>query len=68
VDGQTGLLVAPRQPAALAGAIERLLIDPGRRRHWGEAAARHARAHFHANHVLPSLESLYDRLLSTRAR
>jgi glycosyltransferase involved in cell wall biosynthesis len=68
VDGQTGLLVAPRQPAALAGAIERLLIDPALRRHWGDAAARHARAQFHANHVLPSLESLYDRLLARRAR
>jgi glycosyltransferase involved in cell wall biosynthesis len=68
VDGQTGFLVAPRNPVALADAIEQLLINPGRRRELGAAAARRARAQFHANHVLPSLESLYDRLLASRAR
>ena len=68
VDRQTGFLVPPRAPAALAGAIEQLLTAPALRRQFGEAAARRARAQFHANHVLPSLESLYDRLLSARAR
>jgi glycosyltransferase involved in cell wall biosynthesis len=68
VEGQTGLLVAPRTPAALAAAIEQLLIDPGLRYRLGEAGARRARAQFHANHVLPSLQSLYERLLSARAR
>jgi glycosyltransferase involved in cell wall biosynthesis len=68
VDGDTGFLVAPRDPTALAAAIERLLIDPERRRELGKAAARRARAQFHVNYVLPSLESLYDRLLSASAR
>ena len=68
VDRETGLLVEAGHPAALAHAIEQLLIDPGRRRALGEAAVRRARAQFHADHVLPSLESLYDRLLSSRAR
>jgi glycosyltransferase involved in cell wall biosynthesis len=68
VDGETGLLVPPRLPAALAAAIEQLLIEPERRREMGAAAARRARAQFHASRVLPTLESLYDRLLSARAR
>lgn len=68
VDGQTGFLVAPGTPSAVATAIERLLIEPGLRRQLGEAAARRARARFHADQVLPALESLYLRLLSTRAR
>jgi glycosyltransferase involved in cell wall biosynthesis len=68
VDRQTGILVPPGTPTAVAGAIEQLLMAPGLRRQLGEAAARRARAQFHANRVLPSLESLYDRLLSTRAR
>lgn len=68
VDRQTGFLVPPRAPDALSGAIEQLLLGPGRRRQFGEAGARRARTQFHADAVLPSLESLYDRLLSTRAR
>ena len=68
VDQQTGFLVPPRTPSAVATAIERLLIEPGLRRQLGEAAARRARARFHADQVLPALESLYLRLLSKRAR
>jgi glycosyltransferase involved in cell wall biosynthesis len=68
VDQHTGFLVPPRTPSAMASAIERLLIEPELRRQLGEAAARRARAQFHADQVLPALESLYLRLLSMRAR
>jgi glycosyltransferase involved in cell wall biosynthesis len=42
-DGRTGLLVEPRDPLALAAAIDRLAEDPGARRRLGEAAAVRAR-------------------------
>jgi len=38
VDGETGLLVPPRDPSALRAALVRLLEDPGLRRRLGEAA------------------------------
>lgn len=66
VHGHTGLLVPPSEPGALAGAIEDLLINPEQRREMGAAAAFRARAQFHARAVLPSLESLYDRLLAAQ--
>jgi glycosyltransferase involved in cell wall biosynthesis len=37
-DGETGLLVPPRDPAALRAALERLLADPALRRRLGAAA------------------------------
>ena len=68
VEGETGALVPARQPGDLAGAIETLLLNPELRRAMGDAAQRRARAQFHATSVLASLESLYDRLLVSRAR
>jgi glycosyltransferase involved in cell wall biosynthesis len=43
VDGETGLVVPPRDVAALRRAIERLLGDPDLRRGLGEAARERAR-------------------------
>lgn len=45
-DGVTGLLVAPREPAALRTALERLLGDPELRASLGAAAREHASAAF----------------------
>ena len=39
-DGRTGLVVPPRDPVALAGALVRLLRDDALRREYGEAARR----------------------------
>lgn len=43
VDGQTGLLVPPRDPAALRAALERLLADDELRRRLGAAGRDRAR-------------------------
>ena len=44
IDGETGLLVAPRDPAALRAALERLLGDASLRRRLGAAARESARS------------------------
>lgn len=43
-DGLSGILVPPRDPAALSAAIERLAADPAARSRLGEAAAIRAQA------------------------
>ena len=45
-DGSTGILVPPRDPAALRSAIERLLADRALRERLGEAARARAREAF----------------------
>ena len=45
-DGATGRLVPPRDPAALAAAVQVLLDDPALARRWGTAARRRALARY----------------------
>jgi glycosyltransferase involved in cell wall biosynthesis len=45
-DGQTGVLVEPDHPAALARALESLITQPARRRALGQAGQARVREHF----------------------
>ncbi len=61
-DGQTGLLVDKENPAALAGAIARLLEDAGMAERMGQAARRRARELFDFERQVDAYEDLYQRL------
>jgi glycosyltransferase involved in cell wall biosynthesis len=65
-DGETGLLVPPRDPAALAAGIITLLSDPDRARSFGEAAYRRARAMFDAGTNAAATVALYAEILDDR--
>jgi glycosyltransferase involved in cell wall biosynthesis len=63
VDGQTGLLVPPDDPAALAHALATLLRDPDLRHAMGQAAREHALARFTIRQHVGSVEGVYAKLL-----
>jgi glycosyltransferase involved in cell wall biosynthesis len=63
-DGETGLLVPPADPAALAAAIRRLGEDEPLRLRLGQAAARTARERFGFDRYIARLEALYAGLAS----
>lgn len=63
-DGETGRLVAPGDPPALAAAAAELLDDPGRCERLGAAAAADVRARFAPGRLREAFHDLYDSLLS----
>ena len=56
---RTALLVAPRDPVALAAAIERLAGNEGLRRELGEAARKHCVEGYSYERMLDSMEAIY---------
>jgi starch synthase len=59
VDGETGLLVPPDDPEALARAVRELLDDPERRRELGHRGRERALADFGVDAMARAYETLY---------
>jgi glycosyltransferase involved in cell wall biosynthesis len=67
VDGETGLLVPPRDESALASAISALLLDGERRRAMGASARRRAQERFSVEAMVSATEAVYDAVLEGHA-
>ena len=62
--GETGLVVPPRDSAALAQAINQLLADPDLRRRLGEKGQQRAEQEFSKEVMIEETAALYEGLLS----
>jgi glycosyltransferase involved in cell wall biosynthesis len=62
-DGVTGLLVPPNDANALAGAVQRLVDEPGLRARLGAAARDHVRQHFSRERAVTRYQELYYQLV-----
>jgi glycosyltransferase involved in cell wall biosynthesis len=67
VDGETGLLVPPGDPGALAAALDRVLTDSALRLRLGTAGREQARRHFDVGDFRRAHVELYRRELERRA-
>lgn len=66
-DGETGLLLPPGAPDAMAAALESLITDPVRRRQMGERGRRRVEQWFEATVALDRWEEYLLRLTRSRA-
>jgi len=67
VDGESGILVPPRDPAATAAAVRRLLMDPALSARLARGGRQRVEAGFSAEVRLDRIEALYARLIAERA-
>ena len=66
VDGETGTLVEPGNPKAIAGAVNDLIRDPERAARYGENGRRRVERHFSWSFIAEKTEELYAELLEER--
>jgi glycosyltransferase involved in cell wall biosynthesis len=62
LDGETGFVVSPDDPGALAGAIHALIRHPLRRAAYGDAGRERIVEHFSLSKTLAAYGDLFDRL------
>ena len=65
--GETGFLVPPENPAALAARLRILLSDPALRHRFGAAGRRKMQAQFDLGKQTARLETIYDALTGDTA-
>jgi len=66
IDGETGFLVPPGDPDALAEAINKLLNDPVLRKRFGQAGRKRVEKCFTIEETVRKTEDLYLRLLKEK--
>jgi glycosyltransferase involved in cell wall biosynthesis len=68
VDGESGLLVPPRDPAAMAAALRRLLTDTALAARLGRGGRERVETGFSSEIRLDRIEALYARLIAEKPR
>ena len=66
VDGQTGVLVPPRQPGAVGAALRRMVDDPELRRSFGQHALARVRSRYTWRRVATATLHVYEKCLAQR--
>jgi glycosyltransferase involved in cell wall biosynthesis len=60
IDGLNGFLVSPKDPLALADAIEKLILNPELREQFGLASRERAVKEFSSERVIADTLALYE--------
>ncbi len=64
VHGETGLLVEPDRPEAVAAALDELLSDPVRAETLGRAGRKRANEHFSRQSMIAATVACYEEIVA----
>lgn len=64
VNGETGIVVSPEDPEALAEALEHMLTHPDEARRMGEAGRRRVEEHFSIESMVTKHIAVYESLVA----
>ena len=67
-DGETGILIPPREPGRLAQAVLHLLNNPAEMARMGQAGYVYAREHFDSRRNADKIMAIYDEVLAKRRK
>lgn len=62
IDGETGFIVPPREPDAIAQKIEDLMYNPELRKTMGQKGVRHVKERYDWDHNATLMKSLYEKV------
>jgi len=63
-DGETGILIEPRNPVVITESVLRLLDNPQQARRMGQRGASYVRAHFDISKQVKGTEAIYMELMA----
>jgi len=63
IHNESGLVIPPKDPAAIAGAILELYHDPVKKKHLGENARRRIDTRFHIRETITNTRRLFEEIL-----
>lgn len=66
IDGETGILVSPRDINSIAKGILTLLSDERKAKRLGQAAKQRISKEFHAQQMVAELEKVYSRVIASK--
>ncbi len=68
IDGESGWVVPPKDPQALAAALQSMIQHPEQRSLRGQRAKEHIQRHFHIDHTVKAFVALYAQLLKVHRK
>jgi glycosyltransferase involved in cell wall biosynthesis len=64
IDGETGIMIEPKNSPALAAALKQLIDNPDQRQQFGQAGRMRIENNYSAKHMVDAMESVFTKAIA----